>query len=173
MVVVVVIEILSAPDTTSAPTGHPGEVIPRSGDGVTTLMTNAAAGAIGGPILSKIGGKVLSRIGSREGGEVVQQSVGRGARNPKVAEKLAEGRAKHAEFAKKVEAKPGWKSEPSLKDPKTGKTVKPEAVTPSGKSVELKPNTPSGRAQGRRQLPGQERATGKKGRVVYYEPKND
>ena len=33
--------------------------------------------------------------------------------------------------------------------------------------VELKPNTPTGRRQGRRQLPAQERAPGKKGCVVY------
>ena len=38
-------------------------------------------------------------------------------------------------------------------------------------SVDLKPNTPTGRAAGRRQLPAQERATGKKGRVIHYEPK--
>jgi hypothetical protein len=31
-------------------------------------------------------------------------------------------------------------------------------------------NTPSGRKKGAKQLPSQERATGKKGRVVYYDP---
>ena len=58
-----------------------------------------------------------------------------------------------------------------MKDPQTGKTVRPDVVTKSGKPLELKPNTPTGRAKGRRQLPAQERATGKKGRVIYYEPK--
>ncbi len=95
----------------------------------------------------------------------------RGSGNPATAEAAAEGRAQHKDFAEKVKAKPGWKSEPTVKDPKTGKSVRPDAVTPSGRPVELKPNTPTGRAQGRRQLPGQERATGKRGRVVYYEPK--
>jgi hypothetical protein len=80
----------------------------------------------------------------------------------------AAGRKAHQEFAEKVKSKPGWKSEPRLVDPKTGKTVKPDAVTPSGKPVELKPDTVSGRAQGERQLPKYERATGEKGRVVYY-----
>jgi hypothetical protein len=42
----------------------------------------------------------------------------------------AAGRAAHAEFAAKVKAKSGWQSQPSLKDPKTGRTVKPDAVTP-------------------------------------------
>lgn len=81
------------------------------------------------------------------------------------------GRAAHQEFAEKVKQKPGWKSEPSLTDPKTGKTVKPDALTPSGKPVELKPNTPSGRAKGKQQMEKYERAAGKSGRVVYYEPK--
>ena len=58
-----------------------------------------------------------------------------------------------------------------MKDPLTGKTVRPDVVTKGGRPLELKPNTPSGRAKGRSQLPAQERATGKKGRVIYYEPK--
>ncbi|HET7306865.1 MAG TPA: RHS repeat-associated core domain-containing protein, partial [Gammaproteobacteria bacterium] len=81
------------------------------------------------------------------------------------------GRLAHKEFANKVKQKPGWQSEPRLTDPATGKTVVPDAVSPSGRPVELKPNTPSGRAQGKRQLPKYERATGKKGKVVHYDPK--
>jgi RHS repeat-associated protein len=81
------------------------------------------------------------------------------------------GRQAHSDFAATVKQKPGWKSEPSLTDPATGKTVKPDAVSRAGRPVELKPKTPSGQAAGRRQLPKYERATGKKGRVVYY-PKN-
>ncbi len=95
----------------------------------------------------------------------------KGSQNPVTAEAAAEGRKQHEAFKEKVKAKPDWQSEPSLVDPKTGKTVKPDAVTPSGRPVELKPNTPSGRAKGASQIKGQERATGKKGRVVYYEPK--
>lgn len=83
----------------------------------------------------------------------------------------AAGRAAHADLAAKVQAKPGWQSQPKLTDPQTGKTVKPDVVTPSGRPLEYKPRTPSGRAQGQRQLPAQERATGKKGRVIYYDPK--
>jgi len=77
------------------------------------------------------------------------------------------GREKHEEFFKKARAK-GWQVEPRLKDPTTGKTVKPDAVTKKGKPVELKPPTASGRAAGRTQLRKYERATGKKGRVVHY-----
>jgi hypothetical protein len=82
----------------------------------------------------------------------------------------ARGRAAHREFAEGVKARPGWQSEPRLVDPTTGKTVVPDAVTPRGHPVELKPNTPSGRASGERQLLKYERATGKKGRVIYYDP---
>ena len=80
------------------------------------------------------------------------------------------GRVAHQEFADKVKQKPGWKSEPTLTDPKTGKNVRPDAVTPSGRPVELKPATQSGRERGERQLKKYERATGKDGRVVYYDP---
>ena len=81
------------------------------------------------------------------------------------------GRAEHEAFKEKVKSKPGWQSEPTLVDPRTGKTVKPDALSPSGKPVELKPDTPTGRKAGRYQLKKYERAAGKKGRVVYYEPK--
>ena len=178
VVVVVAIEILTAPDTVSAPTGRPGEVIPRSGDGVSTLMTNATVGAIGGPILSKGGGAIFRAVTSRAGRgateaveQGVERAVQRGSKNPVVKEAAEYGRQMHKKLAETTKAKPGRLSEPSLKDPLTGKTVKPDVVTRAGKPVELKPNTSSGRAQGARQLPKYERATGKKGRVIYYEPK--
>lgn len=57
-----------------------------------------------------------------------------------------------------------------MTDPKTGRTVIADAVSPSGHPVELKPSTSSGRAQGARQLPKYERATGTNGRVIYYNP---
>jgi len=93
----------------------------------------------------------------------------RGSRNPNTAKAIAKGKQAHKEFADKVKKK-GWKSEPRLKDPKTGKIVKPDAVTKSGRPIELKPNTPTGRKKGAQQIKAQERATGKKGRVVYYGP---
>ena len=79
----------------------------------------------------------------------------------------AAGREAHKQFADKVKQKPGWQSEPSLTDPATGKTVKPDALTPSGHPVELKPNSPSGVKAGKSQMKKYERATGKRGRVVY------
>src|SRR5262249_5954560 len=80
----------------------------------------------------------------------------------------AAGRAAHKDFAAKVKAKPGWTSQPRLTDPKTGKGVEPDATTRSGRPVELKPRTPSGQAKGKTALKKQQRATGKKGRVIYY-----
>jgi hypothetical protein len=77
------------------------------------------------------------------------------------------GRARHKDFDAKVKAKAGWQSQPTLKDPKTGKPVKPDAVSPSGHPVDLKPNTPSGKARGKTQMKKYERATGKKGRIVH------
>ena len=82
----------------------------------------------------------------------------------------AKGRQIHEAFKQRVGSKPGWTPEPRLVDPKTGKTVIPDALTPSGRPIELKPNTPSGRAAGACQLRKYERATGMKGRVIYYDP---
>jgi hypothetical protein len=93
----------------------------------------------------------------------------KGAANPKVAEAISVGNEAHADFSKKGNTK-GWAVTPRLTDPLTGKTVIPDAVTPSGHPVELKPSTPSGVARGERQLPKYERATGNNGRVIYYDP---
>ncbi|MBI1922765.1 hypothetical protein HYR99_00800 [Candidatus Poribacteria bacterium] len=81
------------------------------------------------------------------------------------------GRRIHKGFKEKVQQKKGWISEPqNLMDPKTGKKVVPDALDPKGRPVELKPNTPGGRRAGRQQMEKYERATRKKGRVIYYEP---
>jgi hypothetical protein len=48
-------------------------------------------------------------------------------------------------------------------------TLRPDAMTFSGRPVELKPNTPSGHRQGKTQTKKYEGATGKRGRVVYYD----
>ncbi len=109
--------------------------------------------------------------GRASGSRSTSSNVQKGAANPKVKKSIKKGKKAHKEFAKKVKGKKGWQSEPqNLIDPATGKKVIPDAVTPSGRPVELKPNTPSGRRQGRRQLRKYERATGKKGKVIYYDP---
>ena len=64
----------------------------------------------------------------------------------------------------------GWKANVRMTDPQNGNIVIADAVSPSGHQVELKSNTASGRAQGKRQLPQYERATGTNGRVIYYNP---
>jgi RHS repeat-associated protein len=78
------------------------------------------------------------------------------------------GREKHQEFTDKANAK-GWETGKRYIDPATGKTVIPDAVTKIGHPVELKPSTPRGRARGRSQRRAQERATGKNGKVIYYD----
>jgi RHS repeat-associated protein len=97
----------------------------------------------------------------------------RGVNNPNVKQKVEEGKKKHKELKDKVNAKKdkGWQAEPTITDPNTGDTLRPDALTPDGSPVELKPNTPSGRAKGKSQLGKYEKATGKKGRVIYYDPK--
>lgn len=83
----------------------------------------------------------------------------------------ARGRQVHEEFKQKAHEK-GWQTsyQKKLIDPKTGREVRPDAVTPKGNPIELKPNTPSGRAAGKHQIKKYEAATGKKGRVIYYDP---
>ena len=100
----------------------------------------------------------------------------RGTRNPATAASIGKGKRAHKLFDFKmngrsmtrVQPKRGWQTGVRFKDPRTGKTVIPDAVTSRGRPIELKPNTPSGRRLGRKQLAAQERATGKKGRVLYY-----
>jgi len=81
VVVVVAVEILLAPDTVNAPTGHPGEVIAPSGDGVKTLLTNAAIGAVAGPIVSKGGRALIDRVITREAAEVGERASAGGVRS--------------------------------------------------------------------------------------------
>ncbi|CAM1340228.1 hypothetical protein TAMYLO_110007 [Tenacibaculum amylolyticum] len=95
--------------------------------------------------------------------------VGKGAANPKVKASIEIGKKAHKDIQSKAAAK-GWGVEVPMKDPETGKTVRADLVTPGGSPVEIKPNTSSGKAKGKKQLPQYERATGKKGKVIYYDP---
>ena len=101
---------------------------------------------------------LIGREGGAEegpGGENIKRKRGREARN---------------DFAEKVKQKPGEQSEPqNLIDLATGKKIVLDAITPS-RPVELKPNTLSARRAGSKQLEKYERATGKNGKVIYYEP---
>jgi len=99
---------------------------------------------------------------------IPEYGSGKGTHNPKVQEAIKKGNKAHAEFKDKVKNKPGWKSEPNVG--KNGDVLRPDALSPSGKPVEYKPNTPSGKAKGKSQLKKYEKATGEKGRVIYYDP---
>ncbi len=95
----------------------------------------------------------------------------KGMNNPKVRAAVTEGKAQHKILEAKVQAKGnGWKSEPTYKDPKTGKLLYPDVETPSGNLLELKPKTESGMKKGAAQTKKYEEATGKKARVIYYTP---
>src|SRR5690606_20083736 len=89
--------------------------------------------------------------------------------NPKVKASIEIGKKAHSDIQTKAAAK-GWGVEVPMTDPQTGKQVRADLVTPGGSPVEIKPNTPSGKAKGVKQLPQYERATGNKGRVIYYDP---
>ncbi|WP_229794358.1 RHS repeat-associated core domain-containing protein, partial [Arenicella chitinivorans] len=99
----------------------------------------------------------------------IHSSTGKGMNNPKVKAAATRGREAHKEFAEKVKQKPGWKSEKTITGP-NGEILRPDALTPSGRPVELKPNTPTGRRQGEGQIKKYKEATGKNGRVIYYDP---
>ena len=79
------------------------------------------------------------------------------------------GRLQHRIFAEQVKQKPGWQSEKTIIGP-LGEKLRPDALTSSGRPVELKPNTPSGIKRGNAQIKKYKEATGKNGRVIYYDP---
>ena len=160
--------------------GHPTKSAIQDADrailgflGVDDLIN--AIGDLGNKKVS-IPGKAINvahavlNLATIEGEGEREPNIGKGTANPKILEAIKNGNAEHADFTAKANAK-GWKTNVTMVDPKTGKTVRADAVTPSGKPVELKPNTPSGQKKGAGQLPKYERATGNKGRVVYYKPK--
>jgi filamentous hemagglutinin len=101
---------------------------------------------------------------------------GRGMNHPVTKEAQQIGVKAHKKLTDQIVKKQAkgkkWEANPQdLVDPNTGRKVIPDALTPSGAPVELKPRTSSGIKKGKSQLPKYERATGKKGRVIYYDPK--
>lgn len=100
--------------------------------------------------------------------------IGKGYKLLKVVKRGGEtiftkrGRAVHRELAKRVKAKPGWRSEPT----RTGnndKKYRPDIITPRGYIIELKPRTPSGIARGRSQAQTYRDQLNAKVRVIYYD----
>jgi RHS repeat-associated protein len=138
-----------------------GGGVAACGTGVGCLVTAPA-------VVAGTAAEVHGATTAAEGfGHLLAKSI-EGTKNGETSATQA-GREAHKEFADKVSAKPGWQSEPTIKGP-NGKNLRPDAISPKGHPVELKPNTPSGRARGASQLQRYENATGKNGRVVYYEP---
>jgi RHS repeat-associated protein len=118
----------------------------------TTIKTARAADRLADAV--KAGDKASDAANAIRGGETAATKAGREA---------------HQKFAERVRGKAadGWQSEPKVTGPH-GETLRPDAISPSGRPVELKPNTPSGHRRGEAQLRKYEAATGKQGRVVYY-----
>lgn len=134
--------------------------------GVAATLTGGGLGAFMGK--STTGSSLTQTLKGAD--EIIDATNAvKGAANPKVAAALKEGKQAHLDFSERAAAK-GWEVNPRLTDPKTGKTVIPDAVTPSGHPVELKPMSPSGVKKGTEQLPKYERATNNNGRVIYYDP---
>ncbi|MBK8811927.1 MAG: hypothetical protein IPN69_14520 [Acidobacteria bacterium] len=171
---VIAFAVLTGPDYVVAPTGRetPEENREyRNTYGGNALLNLIPGGGRTGGLLRRGSGAALRQQARNNALQPVAKTVvKRGANNPVVRSALNKGRKAHKAFAERVKKK-GWKSEPSLVDPKTKRVVKPDAVTKNGRPIELKPKTPNGKKKGARQLPAQERATAKKGRVVYYDPK--
>jgi hypothetical protein len=92
-----------------------------------------------------------------------------GAANPAVKKAIEKGNKEHQDFSRKA-AEKGWQVNPTVTDPTTGEKGRPDAITPSGHPVELEPKSPSGKKKGKEQMKKYERATQKRGRVIYYEP---
>ncbi|MCC8370693.1 MAG: hypothetical protein LN566_05020 [Rickettsia endosymbiont of Stiretrus anchorago] len=102
---------------------------------------------------------------------IVKEKKLRGAANPKIRKTIEQGKKFDKQFKERVRAKKGWIADPQhLIDPLTKHKVIPDALTPSGNPIELKPRTPSGIKKGKEQIKKYERTTGKKGKVVYYDP---
>ena len=81
------------------------------------------------------------------------------------------GKRQHDAFREKVDAKPGWRSDPRVQT--EGGLKIPDAQTPIRSSgarnyVDLKPDTPSGRRRGQQTIKNY--ADAGKTRIIYYPP---
>lgn len=134
-----------------------------------TLMGTGFGGLARG--LATQGGRQLLRRLWRDQSGALGGSAGRGMKNPVVRDAVNRGRQAHGDLAERVRKKSGrgWQSEPTIRHP-SGRNLRPDAISPSGRPIELKPNTPSGRRAGARQMRLYEEATGRRGRVIYYDP---
>ncbi len=131
------------------------------------------AGRLGRKVVQEVVEEGGEQVAKREAKNALQEQGKKHANRTSGNNPYAQrGREAHKQFKQKVEQKKdkGWQAEPTIEDPETGKKMRPDALTPKGHPIELKPNTPCGKRKGRQQIKKYEKATGKKGRVIYYEP---
>jgi RHS repeat-associated protein len=147
-------------------TVDPGRLLEDAAFGFLFAGLTHAGGSLASYAYSRA---IIPRGSVSSGGESPLVKVLKGTANPKVLEAVNRGKKAHSEFSQRA-SKKGWDVNARGRDPQTGKTVIPDAVTPSGRPIELKPNTPTGRAKGARQISKYERAFNKSGRVIYYDP---
>ena len=138
----------------------------RAGYGAAAAAAAAVAARAAGQAAKVAGGTANAAKGVAPAANAASAPL-RGAANPVVSNAIKKGNAAHKALAKKVDAKPNWNSEPTIRGG-DGKNYRPDVVTPRGRIMELKPNTPSGRAAGRRQAKNYEQQLRRKVRVIYY-----
>ncbi len=93
----------------------------------------------------------------------------RGMHNERTREAAREGKRRHDELKERVLKREdrGWHKDGYKVN---GRWYFPDATTRRGYLLELKPDTPSGRAAGAKQCAEYTRVTGKRCRVIYYQP---
>lgn len=93
----------------------------------------------------------------------------RGMHNERTREAAREGKRRHDELKKRVDERKdrGWHRRSYTVN---GQRIIPDATTRRGYLLELKPDTPSGRAAGAKQCAEYTRVTGRRCRVIYYQP---
>jgi RHS repeat-associated protein len=114
---------------------------------------------------------VMQDLLEQQGMREIPAPTGRGTQNPLVREAIEEGDIAHALLQERLRQRGYFvdRADTAVIDPATGRTVYPDAISPNGRPIEIKPRTPTGQAKGESQLPQYERATGQRGRVIYYD----
>ena len=142
-------------------------------DAVWVHNTCDLTGADGEPITGTAARRAFEEdLLQQQGMREISPPSNRGMQNPAIREAAENGDIEHALLRAQMHEK-GWlvdRNDTAMVDPLTGETVYPDALTPRGRPIEIKPRSDTGMSSGQSQLPKYERATGMRGRVVYYDP---